>query len=320
MNVFWKDMMYACVMGLIVPAMVLSAGVAVFGSKNPETEPTVAEIIKEQPALEIPVLTEKGVVRMDLNDYLTGVVLAEMPAAFEPEAHKAQAVVARTYTMRAYRDKPRHDTACVCTDSTCCQGYISPEAYLEKGGSEEGIEKIRKAVLETADLVLTYEGKLIEATYFSCSGGVTEDAVAVWGTDVPYLRSVESPGEENATHYTDTVLFAPEELGDCLDLSGEGYPRDWIGTSSYTDGGGVDEIVICGDRFQGTQVRKLLGLRSTAFEIRWNGECFEITTKGYGHRVGMSQYGADAMAVSGSDFREILAHYYQGTTVASLSD
>lgn len=306
-------------MGLIIPAMILSAGVAILGTEE-ISEPTVAQIFQETESISVSVLTEDGVEQMILEEYLTGVVLAEMPASFETEAHKAQAVVARTYTMRAYRDKPRHLEACVCTDSACCQGYVSPEEYVSRGGQEENVEKIRAAVYDTAGLVLTYDGTLIEATYFSCSGGNTEDAVAVWGTDVPYLRSVESPGEEGATHYTDTVTFRKDNFAELLGLDPKGDPEKWVGEPSYTAGGGVERIEICGTNFTGTQVRKLLSLRSTAFQIRWDQDCFVVETRGYGHRVGMSQYGADAMAVSGSNYQEILAHYYQGTALTKLSD
>ena len=144
--------------------------------------------------------------------------------------------------------------------------------------------------------------------------------MAVWGTDVPYLRSVESPGEEDATHYTDTVTFQKDDFAALLSIDPTGDPEEWVGEPSFTAGGGVERIEICGKSFTGTQVRKLLSLRSTAFQIRWDQDCFAVETRGYGHRVGMSQYGADAMAVSGSSYQEILAHYYQGTALTKLSD
>ena len=222
--------------------------------------------------------------------------------------------------MRAYLGKSKHDQASVCTDSDCCQGYISPEDYIAKGGTEVTIQKIRNAVLDTDAFVLTYDGELIEATYFSCSGGTTEDAVAVWGTDVPYLQSVASPGEEGATHYTDTVTFSSDEFKERLSIESREEASNWIGKVTYTAGGGVDTILIAGKQFRGTEIRKLLGLRSTAFEIRCDHGTFTVTTHGYGHRVGMSQYGADAMAASGSGFEEILAHYYQGTVLEQMDD
>ena len=200
----------------------------------------------------------------------------------------------------------------MCTDFSCCQAYVSPDGY---GGSAEDYEKISQAVTDTAGQVLTFNGKLIEATYFSCSGGVTEDAVAVWGTDYPYLRSVESPGEESATYYTDEVFFTAEEFQNRLGRELSGSPGTWLGYTTYTAGDGVNTMKIAGVDYKGTEVRSILGLRSTVFTMRAENGGITVTTKGYGHRVGMSQYGADAMALRGCDYEEILTHYYQGTTL-----
>ena len=168
--------------------------------------------------------------------------------------------------------------------------------------------------------MLTYQGKLIEATYFSCSGGRTEDALAVWGEDVPYLQSVESPGEEGAAHYVDTVSFTASEFCEKIGKELPGIPAEWIGTIRYTAGGGVETIYIGDEPYSGTQLRSMLNLRSTAFLITAAGDTVTITTKGYGHRVGMSQYGADAMAVQGCSYEEILAHYYPGTKLQQWPD
>ena len=207
----------------------------------------------------------------------------------------------------------KHDDADICTDPGCCQGYKSPDAYLSAGGSESAVEKVRLAVLETNGLVLRYDGQLIDATYFSCSGGTTEDAVAVWGQDVPYLQAVESPGEEDAPRFTDSVEFSSSEFAEKLGLSAAGDPAGWFGAVEYTEGGGVDTMVIRGKRFTGPQLRSKLGLRSTALEISVAGKTITVTTRGFGHRVGMSQYGAQAMAQAGESFQSILAHYYTGT-------
>lgn len=320
MKQFYKDLALSCLLGLVIPGLLLSLGMGYFTSRRPQTEPTVTQMIPEQP--KIPVLTGNKVTEMYLEDYLTGVILAEMPASFGEEARKAQAVVARTYTVRALEGKGKHENAVVCTDSSCCQGYMAPSDYLEQGGTQEGIDRMRLAVQDTQNLVLTYEGELIEATYFSCSGGKTEDAVAVWGTDVAYLQSVSSPGEEEAAHYSDTVVFSPEEFAKCLDLDVHGYedPNSWLGDMTFTEGNGVDTMVICGKRFKGTELRKLLDLRSTSFTINAEGDRLIIVTRGYGHRVGMSQYGADAMAENGSGFEEILAHYYRGAVLTPWED
>ena len=249
--------------------------------------------------------------QMTLEEYLTGVVLAEMPASFEPEALKAQAVVARTYTRKRMEDS-KHDGAAICRDPGCWQSWRSESDYLDSGGQTGDLEKVRQAVADTDGLVLRYDGKLIDATYFSCSGGATEDAVAVWGQDVPYLQSVQSPGEEDAPRFTDSVTFSAAEFAEKLGIPEGGSPADWFGNVTFTDGGGVDTMVIRGKEFTGPQLRSRLKLRSTAFEITVSENTITVTTRGFGHRVGMSQYGAQAMAESGSTCAEILAHYYTG--------
>lgn len=267
--------------------------------------------------VKIQVLTEQGNETFNLEEYIVGVVLAEMPADFHEEALRAQAVVARTYTARKMGNQ-KHSDAAVCVDSSCCQAYIAPDRYLEGGGSESDVEKIRQAVQATENMVLQFEGQLIEATYFSCSGGKTEDAVAVWGSDVPYLQSVNSPGEEKAAHYMDTVTFSLASFCEKIGIEKHAVSESLIGQISYTNGGGVDSIQLGGVTFSGVTLRQKLGLRSTAFVITSVGDSVTVTTKGFGHRVGMSQYGADAMAIAGSTWDEILLHYYQGTEIAYL--
>ena len=326
MKKIWKEVMLAAVMGLAMPAGLLAMAVSVEAPRTvleittasptvPATRPT-----ESKPSLTVPILSEGQIVEMELNEYLTGVVLAEMPVDFELEAQKAQAVVARTYTMRAYRRGGKHDGAAVCTDSTCCQAYRSPADYLKQGGTQDGVDRIRGAVEATDGQVLTYGGDLIEATYFSCSGGVTEDAAAVWGTAYPYLQSVESPGEEGAAHYADTVVFTASQFEAALGRDLAGSPASWFGVTTYTTGGGVSSMEIGGHVYKGTKLRSLLGLRSTAFTVTADSSSVTITTKGFGHRVGMSQYGADAMAVLGSSYEEILAHYYRGTRLEKLEN
>ena len=315
------DILYAVLMAIIFPSFIIS-----FMSKNHKdleiSEPTAAstqETTTVQQDL-VSVLEDGRVRRMELEDYVLGVVLREMPAEFEPEALKAQAVVARTYTLRRIQIDGKHTDADICTDPSCCQGYLDPQEFLESGEREENLLKVSAAVTSTSGQVLLYKGELIEATYFSCSGGMTEDAVAVWGTDIPYLKSVASPGEENATHFTDKVTFTAEEFKNKLGGKFYGFPEEWIEEISYTHGGGVEKIKICGKVYTGTQIRKLLSLRSAAFTIHVVADTVTITTKGFGHRVGMSQYGAEAMAVQGNSYEKILAHYYQNTALTQTKN
>lgn len=318
----WKDILAAVLLGMVLPGAMLNLAVTGLRQETAieEIQITIPEETEPQP-LSLPVLLHRenvGSEQNDLEEYLVGVVLAEMPATFRTEALKAQAVAARTFARKAWETGGKHGDGSVCMNSGCCQAYIAPEEYLVKGGTEENLNKIRDAVYATAGECMKYEGELIEATYFSCSGGSTEDAVAVWGTDYPYLQAVESPGEEEAKWYTDTVIFPKEQFRRLLGIPGED-PGGWFGEVTYTDGGGVENIVIGGQAYAGTQLRSLLGLRSTAFEITPSEDHIVIATKGYGHRVGMSQYGAEAMAVKGSNYREILAHYYPGAELARIA-
>jgi len=311
----WKELVLAFLLAWGMPWVVTAAAQVAFGQEQvQETQP--AEPVQTQPDTRETILvwTDNGCVEMELTEYLTGVLISEMPGSFHIEAKMAQAVVARTYTLRRSGGTDKHPGT-VCTESSCCQGYLDPDAFQDR----EAVELARQAVEATEGLVLTYEGELIDATYFSCSGGMTEDAVAVWGTDVPYLQSVDSPGEEIAAHYTDTVHFTKEQLESALGLTLKGSAESWIGMVTYTQGGGVASMVIGGKLLRGTELRSALGLRSTAFSAEGSAGGITFTTKGYGHRVGMSQYGAQAMALNGSSFDQILAHYYSGTVLTQWS-
>ena len=318
MKTLTKDVILSALMGLVIPGMLLQFADVVWDRalQTQQTE-SVEEVAASVP---LPVKVRHGeslVGETDMDSYLVGVVLKEMPASFEEEALKAQSVVARTYARKAYVAGGKHGDGSVCTEASCCQAWISEEEYLRQGGAPENMEKVRAAVRSTSGQVLTYQGELIEATYFSCSGGRTEDAVSVWGTDFPYLQAVDSPGEEEAAHYEDAMVFTREEVETKLGVT---LGTIVVEAVTYTDGGGVDTICLGGRYFTGTEVRSLLGLRSTAFVVSTAGDTVTITTRGYGHRVGMSQYGADAMALAGSTYEEILIHYYQGTELTQLPE
>ena len=315
MKTLRKDLILALFFGLILPGMLLNLLTV------PRKYPTVTEFTSVGEGetvvkVNIPILVrnEDGEVEeMDLDAYIVGVVLAEMPASFDSESKKAQAVAARTFALRAKMTGGKHGDGTVCVSSGCCQAYTTVEDYYGRGGKSENVTSAEEAVLATSGQVLTYENELIQATYFSCSGGSTEDAVAVWGSDVPYLRAKESPGEEEAKYYTDEVIFTAEEFNEALGTSLSGDPGKWFGMTTYTSGDGVATMQIGEKTYSGTQLRSKLGLRSTAFSVEVVSGEIRITTKGFGHRVGMSQYGADAMAAGGSGYREILEYYYPGT-------
>lgn len=321
-----KQMLGAFLLGVLMPLFLLRLAGWTSAARGVQQETTIPETTVEPtvpyvpPVYWLPVLTGDTVVTMELDTYLVGVVLGEMPASFEPEALMAQSVVARTYALRHHEKRIKHTGGAVCTDPGCCQAYVSETVYVERGGDPKDVEKIRTAVKATSGYVLTYGGKLIDATYFSCSGGRTEDALAVWGEEIPYLQSVESPGEEQAENYTKTVHFDPEEFMLLLERDLSGTPESWLGPVSYTEGGGVATAVIGGMSYTGTQLRQLLGLNSIAFTMEAADGGIAVTTSGKGHRVGMSQEGAEAMALQGSSWQEILTHYYQGIRIDKLNE
>lgn len=307
MHKILKDISMAAFWGILIPGILLNYGVLYLEHQTPSEE-YIAE-----PMLPVKVLQEDGtIIEQNMDDYLVQVLLAEIPASFEAEALKAQSVAARTYARKAYLTGGKHNNGCVCKNPGCCQAAVAEEEYLSKGGTQEGIEKIRAAINATSDIVLTYDGTLIDATYFSSSGGYTESAVAVWGTDIPYLQAVPSP-EEDSQYDSKTVYFSKDQFLDILGIKLDGEPENWFGEVSYTEGGGVAYMYIGGQAYTGLELRKLLGLRSTSFSVSIDADRIAITTLGFGHRVGMSQYGANAMAQDGHTYAEILFHYYPGT-------
>ena len=310
----------AIALGILLPGVLFSVSEKFLSreQRQPQLESTVAATEPVQNS-DVTVLMPDGQTQLDMQTYLTGVLLAEMPVDFSEEALKAQAVVSRTYALKRNSSGNKHPQGAVCTESSCCQAYRAIEDFLSNGGTEEMLQKVSQAVELTDNQVLTYNGALIEATYFSCSGGRTEDALAVWGTDIPYLQAVDSPGEESATYFVDTAEFDAVEFASLLGISSQGPASNWLGAVTYTDGGGVNTMVIGGKLFAGTEIRQKLGLRSTVFSMYATENTIHISTRGFGHRVGMSQYGAEAMAVRGNDYQEILAHYYPGTQLTAYT-
>ena len=310
----YKNLLFAIVLGLVLPWLLLL-------SVKPTIQKNQKAVNLKKPdavqvSVEVPVLLEDGTVEnMLLEEYLVGVLMGEMPASFEQEALKAQAVAARTFTCKSL-SVSKHPEAAVCTSASCCQAYFTQQQYTALGGSVRDVQKLRSAVTATAGQVACYDGELIVATYFSCSGGRTEDAVAVWGADVPYLQAVDSPGEENATHYMDTVTFKKDEFESLLDIS----LADGVGDYVYSEGGGVEQVRIGDKIFSGVELRKKLNLYSTALVISIAGDSVSVTTRGFGHRVGMSQFGANAMAASGYTYTDILQYYYTGVTITNFAE
>lgn len=261
------------------------------------------------------------ITEMDLNQYLWGVVAAEMPASFEQEALKAQAVAARTYALNKGPTQ-NHPDADLCTDYACCQAWIARADAMSNWGDNAVAyaNKITTAVAETGNQVILYDGQLIDAVFHSSSADATKDAVEVWGNSVPYLQSVSSPEGEGVPNYQSQVTLTPQQFQEAfLAAQPEAVfgddPAAWVGQTAQNEAGSVQSVTIGGVTVTGAQARQIFSLRSATFTLTYDGANFVFDVTGFGHGVGMSQYGADAMAAEGKDYVEILQHYYTGVTV-----
>ena len=265
---------------------------------------------------------ESGTVtEMTPEEYIFGVLAAEMPALYDKEALKAQAVAAYTFALNRQTENADKDYD-ITTDMGTDQSFITEEKAREKWGdkADEYCDKLKGAVKEVENFAVTYDGKPILAVYHAISSGKTEDCENVWGKAYPYLKSVASPGDSLAPDYISKAVFSADDLRDKLsktvELSGE--PQDYFGKTERTASGTVKSIEVCGSDLSGGEIRSALSLKSSDFEVLYKDGEFVFTVYGYGHGVGMSQYGADCMAKQGSDFKEILLHYYRGCRVEKL--
>ncbi len=251
---------------------------------------------------------DSNIYEINIEQYLIGVVGCEMPALFEEEALKAGAVAARTYLL----NKLAYDENYIISSTTNDQCYSDENELKEKWGSNYNKyrSKIEKAVNETKDEYMTYNGEIIKAFYFSTSNGKTENVQNVFGEKLDYLVSVDSNFDKNTTQFNKTIEITTNEFLKKLNLPDTKEIK--ITNIVKNDTNRVDEITINEHKFKGTEIRTLLNLRSTDFEIVINGKVVKITTKGYGHGVGMSQYGANELAKIGYNYEEILKYYYTG--------
>lgn len=267
--------------------------------------------------------------KIAIDEYLYGVVSAEMPVNYELEALKAQAVAARTYTIyQISNNEGKHEMADICDDSTCCQAWISKEDRMKKwkeNQRENNWNKIVKAVNSTAGQIMTYNNEVINAFFHSNSGGKTEIASNVWigGKDLPYLQSVETSGEEGYTQYNSEVIISKNDLleklkKEYIDIKIDFNEKESIKILEYTESGRVKNVRFGNTEIAGTKVRSMLNLKSTNFSIRIENDNIIFTVIGYGHGVGMSQTGADSMAKQGKNYEEILKHFYTGIEITTI--
>lgn len=301
------------------------------GDPKPDSEVRITEQDSKkekasEEAVKVFMTDDDLVLSITPEEYLVGVLAAEMLPTYHEQALKAQAVAAYTYLL--YKKSEQESTpdsglrgAYLSNDATTHQGYLTKEQRAEKWGdkAESYEKKLTKAVEDVSGKYITYEGKPIIAAFHANNSGVTHSAETVWGGAVPYLKSVTSVGDKLSPDCIKTVVMTAQEFSssvsalDGCQLSGEA--DGWVGDVKKDDNGYVTSLTIGGEKFTGLQVRDALGLRSAVFDFQFSDDSFRFTTEGYGHGVGMSQYGADYMARQGSTWEEILKHYYTGVEI-----
>ena len=285
------------------------------GAKKDEPYKTISVYIK----------AEDKVCDMDMSQYLKEAVAAEMPAEFEPEALKAQAVAARTYLVnRIKADNPdakkEHNGAQICTDSTHCKAWMSEadrKNAWEKDKADAYWKKISDAVESTSGIIITYNNAPISAVFHSTSSGFTENAKDVWGGDVPYLVSVESKGDEASPKFHSELVLSVEDFKKKAEenIDGVNWDSGLFSDIERSGAGGIKTIKLGGVEIKGSKLRSIYGLRSANIDIYEENENVYMEVTGFGHGVGMSQYGANYLASQGMKYEDILKTYYTGVEV-----
>ena len=261
---------------------------------------------------------------LDLDEYLIGVVASEMPASFDIEALKAQAVVARTYTIYQIKNGSKHENADVCDSSLCCQAWISKEdrfARWEEDNKNEYWNKVVQSVNETKGKIIMYDGEPINALFHSNSGGKTELSINVWGGDFPYFQSVETSGEDEYSSYNSELIISKDTLIQKMLEKYSNFTIDFslddsIKILETTDSGRVKKLKIGNIEISGVDARKIFELKSTKFNVQIIGDDIKFITYGYGHGVGLSQCGSDVLAKNGKKYDEIIKYYYKNVEIS----
>ena len=315
--------------GLVLTVLLFGGAYLAAGGPAAEPEPAAPETAAVHHDRDVTLTIQDGdtTEQMTLERYLTSVVRGEMPASFEMEALRAQAAAERSYVyyQLAAGRKDAHPDADFCTDHTCCSAYLSETAAREKWGGDFAPwnTRVEQAVSDTDGQVVLYNGRPILAVFHSSSAGRTAAAGDVWSGDLPYLVSVDSPeGEETVPNYYSTVTFTAAEAKEKLlaaypELKLSGTPDRWFGAAAENGSGRVETVSVGGTDIEGTELRRIFGLRSACFTVAADSESVTFRVTGYGHGVGMSQYGANQLAREGKTWQEILEWYYTGATVGN---
>ncbi len=327
MKEFGYLVLFLLIIIIIIPSILVKG---CSGKKEPDNIKREISVPKK---ISVHITNEDRVEEMDFEEYIKGVVAAEMPASFHIEALKAQAVAARTYAYHRVKNteisgvKPHeHKGADTCTDPAHCKAWVSKKDAMDKWGiisARKYWSKIDKAVDDTKGLIMTYEDEPIDAVFHSTSGGKTENSEEVWSNIIPYLRSADSMVDEQSPKFSSVVRFSEDEFRKLLkskipEINLDAGINSLIGTNQRTEGGSVKTIRIGNREIKGTEIRKIFGLNSANFTVGIENKEIVFEVKGNGHGVGMSQYGADFFAKEGKDYKEILHHYYKEVEIIKV--
>lgn len=322
---------YTGICFFLLLSMILCPLVSVDKARQVFSKNITEEVVEESAQVQGPPSTVKvmsvdsqNITELTLEDYLLGVVAEEMSASYHEEAIKAQIIASHTLLEHTKLHKTEDlGDADITDDYKTHQGYLTVQEQQEKWGDNYTLysEKIKECIAQVGHLILEYDGEPITASFHAISNGKTENASDVWGGSYAYLVSVDSEGDKLSPKYLTEASFTFEKFKKIMaqqnvELADD--PEKWVEKITNTETGMVKEIIIGGKTFKGTEVRKLFSLRSSTFECNVNESNVLFKVKGYGHGVGMSQYGANYMAEQGKTFEEILAHYYKGAQIKEM--
>lgn len=342
MKKFFAGFLLTCFAVFLIPAVIVPVSMLF---EEEKAVPAAAEIVtpnagdaittasmQEPYQISLYITSTGETANLDFEDYIAGIVAGEMPPTYQTEALKAQAVAARSYMLSKIASylqdgiPEEHHGALLCTDYSHCKNWASLEdakSHWDARFAEDYADKIKTAVQDTRGEYLVYDNKVAKTFFYAISSGKTENVTDVWGSALPYLQSVPSEGDSRADGYRSRVFYPKEAFYTVLKGARPHIRTDesldaMLGKVTYTEGGSVASIELGGELFKGTEIRNMFQLRSANFSLRIQDNQVVFDVKGYGHGVGMSQYGANAMAGEGKSYQEILDHYYTGVMLACL--
>ncbi len=310
---------------LCVPLAMNSDSIASHNKKTTPTTPKETLSVSDKTDENVETIavfrtSESKTVDMTMFEYVCGSVAAEMPLVYHEEALKAQAVACYTNALRLKNSEKSSTSGNISDDTTVHQGYIDEQQRREKWGDDfdKYEAKLKKAVKAVENQALYYSGELCVAAFYAISSGTTENAENIWGTPVDYLKSVDSAGDKLSPQYASTVTLTKDDFikhGKALGINDISSLKNAVKITKKSDVGTVLSVTVCGEKYSGEELRSVFSLRSPVFTVKTDESSVTFSVKGYGHGVGLSQYGADYLARQGQSYTEILHHYYTGVDI-----